>query len=296
MNPQDETILRTMVDSRNCLSFFSLPRELRDQIYERILIAPLPIIAWHNKPLQIWQRSVLEATWTYIEEYKQSSFPIQSQALNLIRCSRLMALETAEIFYRNNTFRFLGGWTWDCLVKWLEAIGPQNRASIRKLELTMVKPQQVLRYPDCTRIEILKVGQCPRSAHIYRSPTSENVSAAVERAFALLRQSPRLDLSLLFGEALLPGMRVVGTGENKDLPHLIKKLRSDPLEILWLGQNSFVAFLRSEDQEWGAVPPSHTAAYCSIRVEKTAACNGGFTFSLDGGSGERVCEGHTTET
>ena len=269
-------------------NFFTLSREIRDSIYELALLSSSPIIAWCGMPLEdleLWQHNSSTAKVPIpLDEYKSHTLSIEQLVPNLLRCNGTVAREAALAFYSKNTFRFLGDWTWDTVVSWLEAIGERNRGYLTSIEVTMRKPPHVWQHPDCTRTEVREFGEpprekaFPRSPHLHRSADSttegvvENLNPAVETAFALLGgpvDRLKLTLNVLLGGSLLPGLQLSMDEQHPysnyfsmDLPNLMEKLRvlhtteagmNDNIEIIWKGMTWKRAFLdeRQDIEERG---------------------------------------------
>jgi hypothetical protein len=142
-------------------TFLSLPRELRDQIYEDALVSSHLIFAWYGsyetEPIDELQESGL---WDigmsigYFELHPSwSTESVKHLSMNLLRCgNQQVAFEAAEIFYGKNTFNFLGDHEWHYIVSWLDQIGHRNRSHLSKIEIEVRLPQQVWQQEDGSRI------------------------------------------------------------------------------------------------------------------------------------------------
>ena len=83
--------------------FLSLPPEIRFNIYALCLINPLPIIVWSAAKSSYWYKTGMPG---WADEPSVST--VVDLALGLLRCSRGIATDAAQIFYHKNTFCFVG--------------------------------------------------------------------------------------------------------------------------------------------------------------------------------------------
>jgi hypothetical protein len=72
--------------------------------------------------------------------------------LNLFFCNKILSQEAATVFYKDNTFSFLGDHNWDPIVAWLRDIGTVNRNSITEIEINGRRPDPVWQCSDGQRI------------------------------------------------------------------------------------------------------------------------------------------------
>ncbi|MCJ1367793.1 hypothetical protein MMC16_006927 [Acarospora aff. strigata] len=256
-------------------NFLSLPRELRNQIYDLALISSQPVVVWSSYvklswPPEQWDSSYdVPMRWvrSHIVDHQATVSSVQDLALNLPRCDSTMAREGAMTFYGKNTFCFFGDHNWDPIVSWLQAIGAENRGHLTKLEARARRPENSSQQRAGTRTkrrnyhEELELYQ--RSPHLYRSPEStkegfvENINdAAIKTIFAILasdHNAPKLTLTLTLrlDWEFIPGVQLGITEQHQDvtwfsmdLPDLIEKLRyhyaanpqsARPMEVVWKG-------------------------------------------------------------
>ncbi|CZR54793.1 uncharacterized protein PAC_04677 [Phialocephala subalpina] len=139
------------------LTFLDLPREIRDIIYNLVLISPSPLIAWSGMSLEEFSESLVAFSslrdWVRrevtpqtfnISEYETNALPVERLGISMSRVSRDVSREAAEVFWSNNSFRFVGDkWIWDTVLEWLIGIGSTNRRYLAHLEFQMQRPQHV---------------------------------------------------------------------------------------------------------------------------------------------------------
>lgn len=191
-------------------TFLSLPREIRDEIYDFALLASSSIvvcssrwvdpIAWKHADCYAVHRGPdlytldqgntsddhvndIDEDTKGPDEYacdrvvntRATKLSIQGLALNLLRCKNTtVAREAAMTFYTKNTFSFLGDHNWDPIIFWLESIGARNRSYLTRLDVRARQPRHAWQRSDGTRIKIptLHDEVYPRSPHLYLSPES----------------------------------------------------------------------------------------------------------------------------
>jgi len=191
------------------LTFFSLSKEIRDQIYDYALVSTSSIIVWKGKmedeflamyegPRRIWWGHPLSRLMWRVASHKETAVSLCNLSLNLLFSSKAVSQEAAMVFYNKNTFAFEGDHNWDPVVRWLKTIGTNNRNSLAILEAHAGRPDQVwqnsrgerLRHPGgCTTEEIY-----PRHPYL-GTPTNgfepgsvDNINPALEDIFAMLGQ------------------------------------------------------------------------------------------------------------
>lgn len=120
------------------LPFLSLAREIRDEIYGLALVSTTPIVVWKGT----WEMEAINylaslpytflspeewATptpnqWTTINwrpvDKDTTSTSLQSLSLNILFCNNIVSEEAAQVFYKKNTFSFLGEHNWDPIISW----------------------------------------------------------------------------------------------------------------------------------------------------------------------------------
>jgi hypothetical protein len=273
------------------LNFMSLPREVRDEIYTLTLFSPSPIIVWKGE----WINELLdrdaeytsyadfiaraEHIWRRVIDQSATKTSLDSLSTNMLFCTKVISQEAAEVFYKKNTFAFLGHHNWDPVVSWLEMIGGQNRNHLSNLEINAYKPDEVWQRHSGERVEHPDLGSrepiYPRNSHLHvrRRPFKyglvDNINPALETIFRLLGQresTQKLTLNFkLCGD--YPGEGAIYQEGNQhpqngwhsmDLPNLIEKFRtlytlppsdsSEPLvQVLWKGECRPLVWHRLDD-------------------------------------------------
>ena len=244
--------------------FPDLPQELRDKICYYSLILSEPITVWsgtydveerENRP-----RNSTRTSWETMDTNVAISGDL---ALGLLWCrNQQLSRDAAAIFYRWNTFRFMGDNNWSPLYTFLVMIGPANRRNLQSLEMQMTKPEKVLQHPDGTRTTLDKwpFGEViPFSTQLqsYSNPSPEglvdHLDPAIEACFRILgKNRPALTLILRLDRHDLPGVNVMTDqhipdldGSTLDLPVMFEKFRQDytassdgtsQVKVLWKGE------------------------------------------------------------
>ncbi|KAH8757173.1 hypothetical protein F5882DRAFT_417990 [Hyaloscypha sp. PMI_1271] len=124
------------------LTFLSLSREIRDEIYGLALVSTSLIIVWkvqwkgecHYYPEpegEAWPsngRMKRLSSALHWQEVDQEAIlaSLRPLAVDIILCNKTVSHEAARMFYTRNTFAFLGQHNWDPIVSWLQSIGPAN--------------------------------------------------------------------------------------------------------------------------------------------------------------------------
>lgn len=237
------------------LTFLDLPREIRDIIYKLVLISTTPLIAWSGMPLEELSKSkevVDFREWVFWEAnpqifdiygYLVNALPVERLAISMSLVSRDISREAAEIFWSNNSFRFLGdNWIWDTVLQWLIGIGSINRRYLSHLEFQLRRPQHVWQFldPPGARTQLLERSHgyqrshamaienaremvYPRNKHlILPNPGSaggqslegvvENISPKLETVFKMLAQPgkwSKIRLTMLLPSHLVPGKSIL---------------------------------------------------------------------------------------
>ncbi|TVY45387.1 hypothetical protein LOCC1_G006355 [Lachnellula occidentalis] len=253
------------------LTFLSLPREIRDEIYNMALISASPIIVWKAEwewdiqyfpPLDgpRWPEVSTRIRWRLVDQ-EAISTSLQSLDMNIILCNKIVGREAAKVFYRKNTFSFLGKHNWDPIVSWLESIGAANRNSLLSLEINACRPDPAWQRSSGERrslpTETLEE-LYPRHPYLhlrtdekpFKYGRVENLNPAMEMIFVLLGQKTskkKVTIVMQLGCVMYPGGRIArsyfdtnpeGSWFSMDLPNLMEKFRSlhtQHVEVLWKG-------------------------------------------------------------
>jgi hypothetical protein len=237
-------------------TFLNLPREIRDTIYCLSLVTS-DVITIVSKNHQRRVQGSEPGAYFLENEINPTAFALSQLAISLLRCSRLVSQESACIFYRSNTFRFLPevGWeneVWECLYAFLQGIGSQKRGLLQYLEVGVVEPEMVWQYSDGSRSTLeawkyretyfydpeihgrpnpLKGGQLEQ----FEEDKVHHVDPAIRPIFRILGSlGEQLTISLILREGYLPGVKMWRAHQHTkantwsmELPHLIEKFRKD---------------------------------------------------------------------
>ncbi|CZR60672.1 uncharacterized protein PAC_10568 [Phialocephala subalpina] len=248
------------------LNFLSLPREIRDEIYELALVSTSPIIVWkghwkYHPSYEIpgpefnadgsWTgpHLCINVRWRWTDE-EAISASLRALDLNIIFCNKTVSHEAAQVFYAKNTFSFMGWHNWDLIVSWLEAIGPTNRNSLVSMEISAYRPDPAWQRSSGERIKepsgFTMEDVYPRHPYL-QLPTTEdrlpcgrvdNINPSVETIFVLLGQKTseqKATIVMRLPGFSYPGARSPRTRDDccpengwysMDLPNLIEKSRS----------------------------------------------------------------------
>ena len=252
---------QSLCSPRKCL--LDLPQELRDKICYYSLISSQPITVWSGTcEDEECENQSGNLTRTSRETVDTDVTISDDLALGLLSCNQQLSRDAAAIFYRWNTFRFLGHNNWSPLYTFLVMIGQENRRNLQTLEMQMAKPQQVLQHPDGTRTSSDCWPFCkviPFNTHLrsYSTPDAkgwvDHLDPAIEACFRILgKNRPALTLMLKLDRHHLPGVHVMTDHYfpdlyyfNLDLPVMIEKIRQDftvnsdgtsQVEVLWKGE------------------------------------------------------------
>jgi hypothetical protein len=82
-------------------------------------------------------------TWRRVIDQTASKATLSLLTLNIFFCGKAISQEAAAVFYRKNTFSFLGHHNWDPIISWVETIGSQNIEYLSKLEINAYVPDKV---------------------------------------------------------------------------------------------------------------------------------------------------------
>ncbi|TVY41598.1 hypothetical protein LOCC1_G008936 [Lachnellula occidentalis] len=257
------------------LGFLSLPREIRDIIYDLALVSTSSIIVWKGK----WETEFLarleegprpyplsQIRWRAID-HDASTASLRSLNLNLLFCNKVIGNEAAMTFYHGNTFAFLGEHNWDPVVDWLGAIGLRNRESIVSLDIDAQRPDAAWQNSKGERVRhparFTQEEVYPRHPLLhtckghFKWGSVDNINPALEKIFILLGQrvsEQKVILSMQFfyiypGAGLIPGPEdrdPDGRWYSMELPNLVELFRhlhtqqhgsNGAVEVLWKGKD-----------------------------------------------------------
>ncbi|KAH6664540.1 hypothetical protein B0J14DRAFT_247704 [Halenospora varia] len=258
------------------VTFYSLPREIRDTIYSIALVSSSAIIVWkgENKASYLPQlpegphpRPSSRVCWREVNQ-EATTASLRTLSLSLLFCNKMLSQEAAAVFYNKNTFSFEGDHNWDPIVSWLKTIGVEDRNSLKSLEVDGKRPDQAwqnsrgerLRHPSgCTREEIY-----PRHPYLntcggpFKYGFVDNINPVLEDIFLLLGQrssEQRVTIAMQLDHAYPGGgtnphpmEQIPESGwYSMELPNLVDKFldlytRSsglkDFVEVLWKGSAS----------------------------------------------------------
>ncbi len=250
-------------------SYLDLPPELRDEIYIYSLISPNPITLWCGVGKDETDHSDLSGNITRSTSKTVNSTNVSTLvkhfALNLLQCNRQVAREAATIFYRRNTFRFMGQGNWNPLYVFLGMIGEDNRGNLRSIEMHMPKPDQVWQHADgtCTSRDDWRFREVkPQSTHwlLERGKSTSYVEGyvdhfdpAIEACFRVLGKirSGRLTLTMMLDRDRIPGVELYFDEQHPDscrfdvkFPVVMEELRQEfttasQVQILWKGKTGW---------------------------------------------------------
>ncbi|KAL8947373.1 MAG: hypothetical protein Q9222_006339 [Ikaeria aurantiellina] len=236
-------------------SFLRLPTEIRLRTYSFCLVNPSPIIVWSAHLTRPWPQKRYRLHWN--RERKASS--IRNLALGLLRCSTTIAVESAQVFYHNNTFRFEGEHDYYPVITWLHKLD-KNREYLQSLEVTVRTPEIAWQLPDGSRRKMSRSRTRGISSHhpylaplagSYEEGEVDIVDPAIETIIFLLsicedyEDQRCMILFLDTGWDTIPGVELHAEEDNTrfslDLPNLVDiwrtKYFSDTnqgaLEIVW---------------------------------------------------------------
>ena len=185
-------------------------------------------------------------------------------ALNLLRCkNRVVARESATMFYSSNTFNIETYQSWDTLYSFLQMIGEVNRNQLRSLVVRTRYPETVSVYSDgvyttdgstwyCREVlgsDEALLCQTPGSIGNKGYKTVARLRPAISACFRLLgRTGPRLKLVLALDKDYLPDICTVTRGNpfnvtqvQLSMEELAMEIMSEPskaarVEVVWTCQ------------------------------------------------------------
>ena len=198
-----------------------------------------------------------------------------SLGMGFLLYNQQVSRKTNDLFYRRNTFRIMGYYSWHALYSFLETIGPVNRQILRSLEIQMRQPKHIWQYPDgtCTSMtawpfrEVIAQSRyaqnCTPLTVGEGGNTVEHLDPAIEACFRILgKNRPPLQLVLLLDIEQLPGVELSYDEQHPDddtftmdVPLMIERCRQDltashdgtsRVEILWKGEFSKRGFIAEE--------------------------------------------------
>ncbi|KAH7128469.1 hypothetical protein B0J11DRAFT_525044 [Dendryphion nanum] len=255
------------------MSFLDLPREVRDMIYEYILIDTNPILVY-SVPTNA------DNNYEIPQNYKFR--PRTSHlTLGLLRVNREIAMESASLFYYHNTFQFgdryrsaslynpfPGGFDyWDALYSFLSCIGSRNRNRLRKIEMDISRPQLVTKDEHGTVSSYMRDSWWLKKVHSRDTYTRKNgpeydgsryddISPAIEAVFRILgKKGPKLRLSLILDFQIFPEDPVspYRVGWGGEIPRHVELMRKrftalpdkqeERVDVLWEGGDTKRRFL-----------------------------------------------------
>ena len=235
--------LSLSISPRKC--FLDLPQELRDKICQYSLISSESITVWsrtcEDGECESHPGGFTTTSWGAMVNSVTISDDI---TLGLLFCNRQLSRDAADIFYRRNTFRFMGRNNWSPLYKFLVTIGQENRRNLQSLEMQMPKPIRVLEHSDGTRSSLddwpLRKA-IPCNTHLGSHSTTniggwvDHLDPAIEACFRMLgKNRPALTLMLRLDRNHLPGVYFIIRRPfliihefGLELPVMIEKVRQD---------------------------------------------------------------------
>ncbi|KAH6674725.1 hypothetical protein B0J14DRAFT_587983 [Halenospora varia] len=247
-------------------NFFSLSREIRDEIYKHALVSSEPVIAWsgHYDIINGYGLAERKKPWSaksskLVTSCKLIYSSLSHLSMGLLRCNRLIAAEAARVFYTKNTFAFRRYFAVDIIISWLVDIGLHNRGYLQSIEIEMNQPQECWQLPDGSRRGLVgrkyyeRVFQRNKNLHLPSDKATEglveNIHPAIETIFSLLGEnkwSPKLNVTFLPERRYFPGIKEIGSPvQRMDLPNLIEVFRakhtsipglSREVDVLWKGK------------------------------------------------------------
>ncbi|KAF7193337.1 hypothetical protein HII31_05316 [Pseudocercospora fuligena] len=111
-------------------SFLDLPAELRNRVYELVLVLDPAYVELSAKTTVYWVGNE-KAREHHLKRYK---YDIQRR-LRLLRVCKQIYEEASPMFYGENEFRFTSVKGWYALATWIDQIRPRNQRLIRKISI-----------------------------------------------------------------------------------------------------------------------------------------------------------------
>lgn len=260
-------------------TLMTLPREVREMIYEPLLIDSSPITVYSEPPYAPDDDEKARI------HSRSSKFP--HLALSLFRVNRIIAIESASLFYHHNTFKFGGRHQptlsyinvhpkntdyWDALYSFLYCIGPRNRARLRYIEADISRPLPVTKDTDGT-VSSLVTDSWMRKVHArdqhkriyppvhdgpYSSLVFDDVSPAIDAVFRILgHHGFKLQLGLIMEFGIWPRLysEEYLSGWSEEVPDHVEAMRKrftrlpnregERVEVLWKGGGNKSRFIWS---------------------------------------------------
>lgn len=251
------------------VTFLDLPLEIRDRIYQDLLVSPRPILVFsgqHHESLESHNGREIMTAITTIEPVDSI---LQELTLGLLSCSRQIAAEAAASFYRCNTFKFEGHDVWQPLYGFLRLIGDRNTNHLRDLEVGVDRLVEIqadrygLRterehkwlfgnvYPRCSS----ETGPIDN----FYERIVETASPAIRYCFrALGKNGPPLTLKMVMERGsfpfadpwLLSVQEAVSWLTYEKVPELVERFcgeyTSEQVTVIWLGSIDAGSFRKRE--------------------------------------------------
>ncbi|KAL8857844.1 MAG: hypothetical protein Q9178_005600 [Gyalolechia marmorata] len=236
-------------------SFLRLPTEIRLRIYSFCLVNPSPIVVWSARSPSLNSPRTHKLDWNR----DRMASGTRHLALGLLRCSTTVAVESAQVFYHNNTFRFEGEHEYYPVITWLDKLNA-NREYLQYLEITVTRPFTAWQLPDGSRRKMCYAPTRGLSSHhpYFASPTGsyeegevDIVDPAIETIISLLSKCENYEDQRSMTLYLVPSWNIIPGVELReeedmsrfslDLPNLVDiwrtKYFSDTnqgaLDIVW---------------------------------------------------------------
>lgn len=253
------------------LNLLDLPQELLDIILEPFLIFPHSLIVpcIHKTAVSYVLCNKCGSHSVFLNSgLKKDPAKIPT---GLFRVNRRIGASASRIFYSNNTFNFSDDHDWFNIGDWLKLIGPSNRGSLNKIEITVRRPRHCYQKADGTRSWKSMHKAYPRLQDLEWQDAScgegpvENLSPAMKTVFDLLADVTRppcrrpLSIQLVMTESCLPGVRLYTNDRTHyfsystlDIPNLLERYRSHcsasrSVDILWKATLPMIAFAEKRE-------------------------------------------------
>lgn len=139
LGPSRSSTTADVPKNRKISSFLELPRELRDNIYEKVLVFAEPIeLAPFGGEFEQWQHGISERPNVYQYRHAHRFRNEICPCLRLFRVCKQIYMEACGVYYSENAFRFSNRMGWDAMVRFLALIGTHNSSLLR--DVTVVDP------------------------------------------------------------------------------------------------------------------------------------------------------------
>ncbi|KAL8879058.1 MAG: hypothetical protein Q9198_003259 [Flavoplaca austrocitrina] len=228
--------------------FLQLPAEIRLRIYSFSLNSPSPIIVWSAESHHGNYKPTHKRTW-HREKMASSR---RNLALGLLRCSTIVAAESAQFFYSRNTFRFQGDHEYYPVITWLDKLN-DNREYLGSLEITVRRPSKAPKfYAPPRKAYSTYSGFTPVSPHIvpFMLPDGDIdiIDPVIETIISRLvkpRRNQTMTLCFDAGSFYLPGVDLWMSENvvllNMDFPNSVEMWRTKhclddnqaSLDVVW---------------------------------------------------------------